>query len=227
MAEEKKEVKKGVKYLITGFENTGKTTLLTGVKDSLIISVDDKPFGGNVPHYSVDSFKTVRNFEDTLMEKMKKYKAKFKKFPKVIIIDTITKLYEKMHKQATKTATGFGIFNAVQDNTLAINDLTEKLVKSGFDIIISAHLVYDENTGKYNVPAVGQFKTTGSWLSVVDEASYLFFDGDDRMIAHKKVGLPCRSTLDLKEEEEVSEFDINKHLQSLRDKSLANQEFEL
>ena len=211
---------KGVKLLITGLENSGKTTVTSQLEGAMIVVVDEKRYPFNVPHYKMGKYEGLVGFKNELIAKIKSYKAKFGKNPKTVVIDTVTKLYESMYLYANANYKGFDIHNSISTDTLAFNTLLENLlVANGINVVIAAHVVYDESTARYIVPATGQFKNTGSWLSVVDEASFLYVLGNERWIAHTEIKYPCRSTLDLKPAEPVKAYDINAHIKSLEAKS--------
>ena len=211
---------KAVKLLISGQESSGKSTLTSQIDDSMVIVVDGKSYPFNKPHYRIDEYNGIADFKNILITKIKAYKAKYDELPKVIVIDTITKMYENMYIWSQENFKGFDIFNAINKDTLYLNKVIEStLIKKGIDVVIVAHATYDESTGRYVIPAKGEFKNTGSWMSVVDEASFLYTLGQERYIAHTELKYPCRSTLDLVGSEPVDKYSINDHLNKLREKA--------
>ena len=210
----------GSKLLICGLENSGKTTLTSNLEEVMVVQVDNKRYPFNVPHYRVEEYKGIADFKNTLVEKLKAYKEKYGKRPRTVVFDTVTKLYELMYKYSQENFKGFDIHNSISNDTLAFNTLVEKLlIQNGVNVVVTAHVVHDENTSRYVVPATGIFAKTGSWLSIVDEASYIYTQGNERWISHSELKYPCRTTLDLKKAEPLSQYDINEHMKALEAKA--------
>ena len=215
---------KGIKLLITGMENSGKTTLTSTIEDGMVVVVDAKHYPFKKPHYRVDEYEGIVDFKNTIINKIKSYKTKHGKLPRTIILDTITKMYELMYMWSEENFKGFDKFNAISRETLMLNKIIENtLIAKGMNVVIVAHVQYDQNTNKYVVPAVGKFKDTGSWLSVVDEASYVHILGNDRYISHKELKYPCRSTLGIEESQLLSTYNINDHIAKLESNAVENE----
>ncbi len=218
--------KRGIKLLLVGLSNSGKSTLASKIEESMFIAVDGKAFPFDNPHYRVDEWNGIVDFRNTLVTKIKAYKEKYGKLPKTVVLDTVTKLYEHIYEYCQDNYKGFDQFNALIRETLALNKIIEStLVNKGINTVIVAHATQNNNTNNYEIPAKGQFAESGGWLSVVDEASFLYVLGNDRYIAHKELKYPCRSTLDIPESEMLSKYDINKHiglLEEQADKSEVN-----
>ncbi len=215
---------KGIKLLLCGLENSGKTTLTSHITDSMVIVVDNKHYPFKKPHYRVDEYDGIVDFKNVLISKVKAYKTKFGVLPKTIVIDTITKMYELMYLWSEENFKGFDKFNSISRETLLLNNIIEKtIITKGINVVIVAHVQYDQNTSKYIVPAVGKFKDTGSWMSVVDEASYVHILGNERYISHKELKYPCRSTLDMEASQLLDKYDINDHIGRLTENSVENE----
>jgi hypothetical protein len=211
---------KGVKLLITGLENTGKTTMTSDITDGMVIAVDGKPYPYNVPHYEVREYLGVTEFKATLVEKVKSYKAKYGNLPKTVVLDTVTKLYELIYLWAEENYKGFDVHNAISKQTLLMNAMLDKLlIDKGINLVIVAHVQFDVNTSRYIVPATGKFKESGSWLSVVDEASYVHILGTERMVAHSDIKFPCRTTLCDMKTTRVDDYMINDHITQLEERA--------
>ena len=216
------------KLLITGLESTGKTTLTSNLDKALVVSVDGKAYPFSVPHYRPEKYNGLQQFKDELVVKLKAYKAKYGERPRTVVFDTVTKLYENMYKYAQANFKGFDIHNTISTETLSFNDMVEDLlISNGVNVVITAHVVFDEKTSRYTVPATGQFSKSGSWLSLVDNASFIFVQGNTRMIAHTELKYPCRSTVDMDKVQKVDDYDINKHIEKLEKSQGENSEFAL
>ena len=211
---------KGVKILYTGLECTGKTTLTKDLEDAMVIGVDNKPYPYSIPHYEIREYDGIVDFKKTLVEKIKSYKEKKGKLPRTVILDTVTKMYELIYLWAEENYKGFDVHNAISKDTLRLNSVLENmLINKGINLVIVAHVQFDQNTGRFVVPATGKFKDSGSWLSVVDEASYIHILGTERMISHNEVKFPCRSTVDGMKTTPVDKYDINEHMSMLEAKA--------
>jgi hypothetical protein len=207
---------KGVKFLITGLENSGKTTMTSELEDAMVVAIDSKPYPYNIPHYEVREFLGVTDLKSTLVEKIKAYKAKFGKLPRTVVLDTVTKLYELVYLWAEENFKGFDVHNAISKQTLLVNAMLDKLlIDKGINLVIVAHVQFDQNTSRFIVPATGKFKDSGSWLSVVDEASYVHVLGTERMVAHSDIKFPCRTTLKGMKTQRVDDYNINGHISKL------------
>ena len=216
------------KLLITGLEATGKTTLTAGLEKALVVSVDGKTYPFKVPHYRPSEYTGLVNFKAELIEKLKAYKAKYGEKPQTVVFDTVTKLYENMYKYAQKNFKGFDVHNTISVETLSFNDMIEDLlIANDVNVVITAHVIFDEKTTRYTVPATGQFAKSGSWLSLVDNASFIFVQGNNRMIAHSELKYPSRTTVDMEKVQKLSDYSINDHMAKLMVSQDENAEYTL
>ena len=112
------------KCLITGMPNTGKTTLLSTLKDVLVVSRDGKPFSLPLPHYNVEVYNTMGEFLDTLEEKINAYSEKFGSVPKTIAFDSVSRIFTDIEIASSKRYTGFNVWSNVNKE---INEFLEAL----------------------------------------------------------------------------------------------------
>lgn len=191
------EVKNGIKLLVAGFEASGKTTLIADLDDALVINCDGKEFTlKGIPVVNIKGYSGYGDFTDKVNSAIAMYKEKKGKFPKYIVFDTITQLQIEMVAYSQEKFTGFQIWGNVLKEARKLNTYFETiLIPNGVSVIILAHTVVDEATGRYIIPASGQFRDSGSWLSIVNEA--IFIDKHNKrniILADEKY--PARSTLD-------------------------------
>lgn len=217
-----------IKILISGYENTGKSTIAGNIKDALVINCDMKEYTFKVPHCNIDKWTSLKEFTKVVNEKIKTYKEKFGKLPTFIVFDTITQLYMKMTKFNNTAYKNFEIHRANDTDTLGINTYIEDvLIRSGINVILVAHTMIEENQ-KHSIPAVGAFKRAGSWLSVVNEAIYIHRKGDEHKIFIRDNEYPCRTLIDREYSSiSVSDFDINKYLSEIINHKAEVEEFKL
>jgi hypothetical protein len=217
-----------IKYLISGLERSGKTTATSKIEDALIVSIDMKKYPFKKPHVNIKEYEGMNNFIDRINETIVKYKEKFGEFPKSIVFDTVTSLYTLITKYSMDKFNGFNIHSNISKETLMFNDYVENtLLENGVNVVIIAHAVWDQDTGRYYIPATGAFAKSGSWLGAVDEASFIEFKNNKYSIYHNDGKFPCRTTLDIKVKESIEEWDINEHIEKLKNSHNDNEEYEM
>lgn len=212
-----------IKALISGYENTGKSTLASKIKDSLIINCDNKEFTLETIHATYNKWLGSKDFTDFVNSKIVAYKEKFNELPKVVVFDTITHLYGNMTNFHNNTLQGFNIHSANERETKAINSyINDVLIARGINVIVVAHTRIDEKTDKHTIPASGSFRNEGSWLSIVNEAVYIERGlNKEKNMVHtvwlKSDGrYPVRSLIDYKEDcVDFDSFDPNKWIDNI------------
>lgn len=224
-----------IKVLVSGYENVGKTTLISKIDDALIINCDNKEFTIQRLYAEFrEGYKGVNSFITFLDEKIKAYKESTKKLPKYIIIDTITHLYTQLVKFNNEVYQNFNIHSNINLDTLKLNDFFDEIVKKGISVVIVAHSKIDEKKGKHIIPSQGQFRDSGSFLSVCNEAIYISRERNDKGVMEHLVHLvtdgstPCRSLMDhLQPKVEFNSFDVNKWLSDIASFKQENTKFRL
>lgn len=220
-----------IKILISGYENSGKSTLVSKIENALVINCDFKEYTLKVPHFNVNDYRGYNDFRDLVISKIKAYKDKFDKLPEYVIFDTITQLYNRMSKYNSKAYKNFEVHNKNEEDTFNINDFIETvLIEKGMNTIIVAHTIIDELTGRHTIPAKGAFKKSGSWLSVVSEAIFIDRTSNHHNVVIKSDNFPVRSLIEREGKEiniNIKDFDINKYLKEITDVKVEVKEFEL
>lgn len=208
---------KAIKFLVSGYESSGKSTLTSKVKDALVINFDKKEYDFPIPHANFKEYKGVDSVINFINEKISAYKEAKGEFPKVLILDTITQLYTAMVSYNASKYTGYSIHSQNNIDTLDLNDYIENiLIPNGVSVIIVAHTLADSDTGRHYIHAQGQFSKSGSWLSVVNEAIFIEKLSNKLIIYFKSFKYPARTTMaDLPEKIEIEKYDINEHIAKL------------
>jgi len=217
-----------IKLLISGVERTGKSTTTSKVKDGLVFSFDSKKYPFKVPHKNINEYYGMDALIDTMNETIGQYQEKYGELPKTIVMDTVTQLYTKIAKYSMDKFNGFDIHSNINKETLMFNDYIENtLLANDVNVVVVAHALLDENTSRYIIPASGNFAKTGSWLSIVDNASFIQVkNGSKFVISHSNLKFPCRTTLeDIPVDQPISEYDINQHIALLSKQVSDNDEF--
>jgi len=155
----------GIKLAIVALENSGKTTLVSKIKDALIVSTDNKAFKGKVPHFRYSEYNGIEDFTNTVMSKLEAYNEKFGNYPKTLVIDSVTHLQANMEKWANEKFTGFNIWSNLGKEILLVNEFLESLAEEGINIVFTAHVQFDPDTARYKIQSPGQFGKNGSTTS--------------------------------------------------------------
>lgn len=158
---------KAVKFLLSGYEASGKSTLASTLKDALVGNCDAKEYGFHVPHFNLKVYEGMEAFIGLCNAKLGAYKERFGKLPDTFVLDTVTQLYTAMQKFNADKHTGFNIHSANNKDTLMLNDYIENtLIAHGINVVIVAHTTFDADTARHVIPASGQFAKAGSWLEI-------------------------------------------------------------
>jgi len=218
-----------IKLLVSGFENTGKSTTAAGIKDALVINFDRKEYGFPVPHVNITAYAGIDALIDTINEKLGAYQDKFGKLPATVVMDTVTQFYSTMQAYNDNNFKGFDIHKNNNRDTLNLNAYIEDvLIANGVNVVIVAHTTFDPDTARHIIPATGQFGKAGSWMSVVNDAIFIEKKTGKFIIHQKSMKFPCRTTLqDMAESVDGADYDINEHIAKLTASKIEAQEFVL
>jgi len=216
-----------IKLLISGFENTGKSTTASQIKDAMVINFDRKEYGFPVPHMNITAYAGIESLIDTINEKLGVYQEKMGKLPSTVVFDTVTQFYSTMQAYNDNTFKGFDVHKNNNRDTLNLNAYIEDvLIANNVNVVIVAHTVFDADTARHIIPATGQFGKAGSWLSVTNEAIFIEKKTGKFVIHQKSMKFPCRTTLsDLEESVDSEKYDINDHIAKLTASKLEATEF--
>ena len=222
-------MKPGIKLLVVGMENSGKTTLISQLENALVVSTDNKAFRGKVAHFRQSHYDGLDELINTIGEKIEAYEAKYGSLPKTLVIDSVTHLATNMEKWANDKFTGFNIWSNLSKDTLAFNSfLEDDVIPAGINVVITAHTQYDADIAKYKIASPGSFGKNGSWLAVTDEAVFLETKGSKRLVHYKTSKFPCRTLQpDLPDSIDVDKFDINEHVSLLESSVEESQEWSI
>jgi hypothetical protein len=218
-----------IKLLVSGFENTGKSTTVSKIKNAMVINFDRKEYGFPVPHINITAYNGLDGLIATINAKLGIYKEKTGSLPETIVMDTVTQFYSTMQKYNDSAFKGFDIHKWNNSDTLGLNAYIEDvLIANNVNVVIVAHTTFDADTARHIIPASGQFGKAGSWMSVVNEAIFIEKKSSKFVIHQKSMKFPCRTTLpDLAESVDGDSYDINEHIAKLTASKVEAQEFVL
>lgn len=216
-----------IKLLVSGFENTGKSTTASQIKDAMVVNFDRKEYGFAVPHMNITDYTGIDALIDTINEKLGVYQEKMGKLPATVVLDTVTQFYSTMQAYNDNNFKGFDVHKNNNRDTLNLNAYIEDvLIANGVNVVIVAHTVFDADTARHIIPATGQFGKAGSWMSVVNDAVFIEKKSANYIIHQKSMKFPCRTTLDgLEDSVDGKDYDINEHIAKLTASKIEAQEF--
>jgi len=229
--------KPGVKILLTGLSNSGKTNALRTLdpETTLVINTDGKSFPFGIPHSNYQTFPDVTSLiegweEDGehvkgIVDSMHAFKEMTGAYPKTVAIDTVSRVFQIISDNCNTKYKNFDIHsNIAKEIALFNNFLQEQLVMNGINVISLTHVVYDEKLGVYQDASSGAYKKAGGSISVHDNVSFFHIKGKKYMVTHRSPGLPCRTLLteeQLPSVQEASEYSLKEHIELLES---SNQE---
>jgi hypothetical protein len=218
-----------IKLLISGFENTGKSTTASSIANAMVINFDRKEYGFPVPHMNITEYTGIDALIDTINTKLGAYQDRFGKLPETVVFDTVTQFYSTMQAFNDNNFKGFDVHKNNNRDTLNLNGYIEDvLIANGVNVVIVAHTVFDPDTARHVIPATGQFGKAGSWMSVVNDAVFIEKKTGKYIIHQKSMKFPCRTTLtDIEDSVDSTNYDINKHIAKLTASKVEAQEFVL
>jgi hypothetical protein len=206
-----------VKLLVSALPAMGKTTLLSSLKDALVIARDGKTFPFEMPHVNVPDFTDVDDLINLIVVKVEAYEDKMGQLPKIIAIDSISKIFLDIEGYVLQQVKSFP-YGKVNTEIKKLVDFIERDLTSSFDVILISHALYSEEVGGYTlVNAGGSYAKKGGVLSEVDEAVFLELKGKNRTIHFRNPKCCARTTLkDLPDSIPETEFNLQKHVELLR-----------
>jgi Cdc6-like AAA superfamily ATPase len=218
-----------VKLLISGESNSGKTTLTKSLTDALVISHDGKKYSFPVPHITVPTFSTTAELIELINSKIVAYKDRFNTYPKTIVFDSVSKIFDTMHNNCNEKYTGFKVYSELdKEISLFTSYIENTIIASNINVILISHAVYDPDTAKYNLVGKGSFSKKGGFLSEVDQAIFIEAKPSKRIIHFRSTKFPART---LREDDpdsiDVSKFNLQEYVSKLANVQETVDEFEL
>ena len=209
-----------VKLLISGESNSGKTSLTKNLKDTLVISYDGKKYPFPVPHVLVPPFDSTAQLTTLINEKIIAYKEKFKVYPKTIVIDTVSKIFDTLLDSCSTKHTGFKVYSELNKEVHEFTEYIQNtLIASDMNVIIISHAIWNKDTAKYELVGKGDFAKRGGFLAETDEAIFLETKASKRIVHFKSTKFPARTlTEGVPDSVPVDEFNLQDYLTLLSDK---------
>lgn len=207
------------KILITGMPNTGKTTLLKPLKNVLVFARDGKPFSLNLPHTNVTEFTTMKDFLSLVQEKLETYKEKKGEYPETIVFDSVSRIFTDVETSCSKRFNGYEVWANVNKEIQMFLEAINSMQEGGFNVVLIAHAVWDENAKKYIETCKGSFAKVGGFLSTVDYALNIDIVGNKRIITHKGTNLSRTLLEDVPDKEDANSFNLQNYIDKIKTKA--------
>lgn len=220
---------KAIKFLVSGYESSGKSTLTSTLDNVLVVNFDKKEYNFPVPHVNYKEYKGMNDVVEFITASVQKYKDKFEELPKFVVIDTVTQLYSHMTAYNSVKFNGFTIHTQNTIDTSTLNDFIENvLISNGISVIIVAHTIVDADSGRHVIPAQGGFAKAGSWLSIVNDSLFIEKSSNKLIVYLQGFKYPTRSTLkDIPVKVPMEDFNFTEHLNKLLEQKEEALEFAL
>lgn len=207
------------KILITGMPNTGKTTLLKSLKNVLVFARDGKPFSLKLPHVNVTEFTTMKDFLSLVQEKLETYNEKKNEYPETIVFDSVSRIFTDVETSCSKRFNGYEVWANVNKEIQMFLEAVNSMQEGGFNVVLIAHAVWDENAKKYIETCKGSFAKVGGFLSTVDYALNIDIVGNKRIITHKGTNLSRTLLEDIPDKEDANSFNLQNYIDKIKTKA--------
>lgn len=206
-----------IKLLISGESNSGKTTLTKTLQNSLVVSHDGKKYSYAVPHVMVDTFDSVQDLIDLVNDKIVAYKEKFNTYPKTIVFDSTSKIFDTILDNCNAKFTGFTIYSNLNREIHEFTSYIQNtLIASDMNVVLISHAIYDPDTVKYNLVGKGDFQKRGNFLAETDQALFIETKASKRILHFRSTKFPART---LREEDPdsapVDDFNLQTYIETL------------
>lgn len=207
------------KVLITGMPNTGKTTLLKTLKNVLVFARDGKPFSLELPHVNVTEYTNMNNFLSLVSDKLEAYNKKFGAYPETIVFDSVSRIFTDVETSCSKRFNGYEVWANVNKEIQAFLEAINSMQEGGFNIVLIAHAVWDENAKKYIETCKGSFAKIGGFLSTTDYALNIDIVGSKRIITHRGNSLSRTLLEGIPDKEDSNSFNLQEYIDKIKTKS--------
>lgn len=204
------------KVLITGMSNAGKTSLLKPLKNAFVVSRDGKPFSLPLPHVNVPEYSSMDELLDLVQEKLEAYEAKFNKSPDTIVFDSVSRIFTDIEAYCTRKYNGFEVWSNVNKEVNKFVEAINSLQEAGYNIVLIAHAVWDENAKRYIETCKGSFAKTGGFLSTVDYAINIDIVGSRRILTHRGINLARTLLEGVPDKEPADGFSLQDYLDKIK-----------
>ena len=220
----------GVKLLISGLPNVGKSTLIKDLnaEDTLLISRDGKKSPLKLPKKTIEDFLNADDLITQITEGITSYIAKFDKNPGTIVIDSISKIFLDIEVKTLATVKSFP-YGVINTEISKIMDFLEHQIAPMCNLVMISHAQLNSDTNAYDlVNAGGSWGKKGGAISEVENAIFIELKGSKRIIHFKTHKMLSRSLIDsLPESMPSDEFNLQQYIDLVASEIDESESYEL
>lgn len=149
----------GVKLLISGLPNTGKSTLIKDLdpKQALLISRDGKKSPLKIPKVTIEEFSDVDDLINQTTDGIGRYIEKTGTNPKTIVIDSISKIFLDIESRILAKIKSFP-YGQINIEIAKFMEFLEHTIAPNCNLIMISHSQLNTETNAYELVNAG-----GSW----------------------------------------------------------------
>ena len=140
-------------------------------------------------------------------------------YPDTIAFDSVSRIFTDIETSCSKRFNGYEVWANVNKEINKFLEAINVLQENGFNIVLIAHAVWDENAKKYIETCKGSFAKIGGFLSTVDYALNIDIVGNKRMITHRGTSLSRSLLDDVPDKESANEFNLQTYIDKIKAKS--------
>ena len=185
------------KLLISGLSGAGKTSLTKDLEEVLVIYHDGKSYNFPKMHATVRSFDSTNDLLDLVISKIEKYKEKKGNYPKIVVFDSVSKIFDTISNNCNEKFTNYDIHSNLNKEITAFTTFVEEsLIASGINVVIISHAAYDHENARYSLVGSGAFAKRGGFFAETDHALFLEAKAKKRLIHFRSSKFPARTLRD-------------------------------
>jgi len=206
-----------IKFLVSGESNSGKTTLTNTLEDVLVISHDGKNYPFPKPHVNIPTFGSAAELIKMSNEKLDAYNEKYKTYPKSVVYDSVSKIFDTMLDNCNRKHQGFKVYSELNNEIHEFTDYIQNvLIEGGINVILVSHAIYDAETSKYSLVGKGDFQKRGGFLAEVDHSAFIETKNNKRIVHNRSTKYPARTTLsELPDSVSMEDYNLQEHINML------------
>ena len=177
----------------------------------------------------VSTFGSITELIELTNEKIVAYKEKFNSYPKTIVFDSVSKIFDTILDNCNEKYKGFQIYSELNKE---IHEFTEyvqnTLIASDMNVVLISHALYDADQAKYNLIGKGDFAKRGGFLAEVDQALFIETKNNKRIIHFRSTKFPARTLRnDDPDSMNVAEFSLQDYVTTLSEEQETVDEYAL
>ena len=220
----------GVKVLISGLPNVGKSTLLKDLnpETTLLIVRDGKKSPLKIPKKTIEDFTDVDDLISQITNAVSSYIEKYDKNPETIAIDSISKIFLDIEARILARVKSFP-YGQINIEIAKFMEFLEHSIAPVCNLVMISHAQLNTETSSYElVNAGGSWGKKGGAISEVENALFIELKGSKRTIHHKTHKMLSRSLIDsIPESEPADTFNLQSYIDLVNEEIDSSEKFEV